>query len=93
MIKVFNIKDLIKYFIKTIIPLITIFVVTKVLFSASNTAISLKYEKAQFFCLDDNLFQINNKNKTQKIKKDDMNKFFIAQELHILKGIQKRRLK
>ena len=92
MIKVFNVKDLIKYFIKITIPLIVIFVITKTLLSASDTSINLKYESVQFFCLDDNIPQIKNNEKNEKIK-ENMNTYFIAQELHILKGIQKRRKK
>lgn len=89
MIKVFNVKDLIKYFIKILIPLIAIFVITKTLFSVNNVPINLEYENAQFFCLEDNIPQIPKRNIENE--KESFYKVLIAQELHILNGIQKRR--
>ena len=87
MIKVFNVKDLIKYFIKITIPLIAIFVIAKVLFSINNVPINLEYKTAKIYCLDDNIPQINNK-KNEKVKSTQTHKFLLAQELNILKGLQ-----
>ncbi len=89
MIKVFNVKDLIKYFIKITIPLVAIFVITKTLFSINNTSIDIEYKTAHYFCLDDNIPQI--KNDKVNNKEEGTHKILLAQELHILKGIQKRR--
>ncbi len=89
MIKVFNVKDLIKYFIKITIPLIAIMFIAKTLFSINNTSINFKYETAKIYCLDDNIPQI--KNNRQEIRKKKAHEFLLAQELHIAKGINRRR--
>lgn len=88
MIKVFNIKDLIKYFIKIVILLIAILAITKILFSTNKVPINLKYEIAKLYCLDDNIPQMKKSNNKVREKKDY--KFILAQELHILKGIKEK---
>ena len=88
MIKVFRIKDLIKYVIKILIILLAVSLVMQVFNSENNTdKVQENGQEALFFCIDDMIPQIS----IDKKDKEDTSvmKFAIESELEVIDALSK----
>ena len=89
MIKVFRIKDLIKYFIRVLIPIVVLLIILQTFSKQKNNSqsISLKTQKPLIGCISDTIAQINivNGNTTKEEKKT---RFIFLSELDIMENLK-----
>ena len=88
MIKVFRIKDLIKYFAKILIVLISISLIIKVFEIGGNKQVSYSEDKALLFCIEDMLPQLTVNEDSKKNEKTSAMQLALLSELEVIEAIK-----